>query len=243
MQSQTAIHASVPRDPRRPVVGTTRRRPPVSIRSWGICSPLADTPEGIADLLLNDTAASFAGRRAFYLQDLHGVSGLGMREAKKVDRFSLLAVAAARQTLGQARLLPDELMRCGIITGNMMAGWTFTEPQLRTLHQSSPTEVSPYLATAWFPAAPQGQVSIQLQIKGLAKTVTTDRCAGAQAIGLAFHFIRNGKCDLLLAGGAEAPLTPFIEAAFTEQLGGHAPLAEAAAYLLLSRGKGGLATV
>lgn len=166
---------------------------------------------------------------------LPAISGLSARDAKKLDRFSLLAVAAARLALQEAGLSQEEIARCGVVSGNMMAGWTFTEAQLRALHQVGTSAVSPYLATAWFPAAPQGQITIHLKMRGFAKTVTTDRCGGAQSIGLAFERIRNGRSDLLLAGGAEAPVTPFIEAAWANL--GRSPheLTEAAAYLLLAR--------
>jgi 3-oxoacyl-(acyl-carrier-protein) synthase len=172
------------------------------------------------------------------LDRLHAASGLGPREIKKVDRFSLLGLAAARIALHESGLSQDEITSCGIVTGNMMAGWTFTEPQLRALHATGLADISPYLATAWFPAAPQGQVTIHLNMHGFAKTVTTDRCAGAQAIGIAFEHLRRHHSKFLLAGGVEAPLTPFVEVAFAGPGGVDAALTEAAAYLLLAAGQG-----
>jgi 3-oxoacyl-[acyl-carrier-protein] synthase II len=214
----------------------------VWVKGYGLYSPAARSVEQLVDLLPAcdpQPTATDTCKRLLPLAELQAASGLSSREAKKVDRFSLLAVAAARAALHGAGLRPDEIARCGIVTGNMMAGWTFTETQLRALHAIGPGEVSPYLATAWFPAAPQGQITIHLKMMGFAKTVTTDRCAGTQAIGLAFDRIRNRRSDLLLAGGVEAPVTPFVEAAFTQlRQGQPQEIAEAAAYLLLSAGKG-----
>jgi hypothetical protein len=170
----------------------------------------------------------------FEPQQLEAASGLSRRELKKLDRFSVLAIAAARSALAGSVLSPQEWNRCGVFTGNMVGGWTFTEGQLRNLHRAGPSEVSPYLATAWFPAAPQGQITIHFRMKGFSKTISTDRCAGAQAIGLASELIGEGKCDVLLAGGAEAPCTPFVEAAPASYWTGNAELTEAAAYLLLA---------
>jgi hypothetical protein len=167
-------------------------------------------------------------------QQLETASGLSRRELKKLDRFSVLAIAAARSALASSLLSPEEWNRCGVFTGNMVGGWTFTESQLRNLHRAGLSEVSPYLATAWFPAAPQGQITIHFRMKGFSKTISTDRCAGAQAIGLASELIGEGKCDVLLAGGAEAPCTPFVEAAPASYWTGNADLTEAAAYLLLT---------
>jgi Beta-ketoacyl synthase, N-terminal domain len=160
-------------------------------------------------------------------------SQLPARIAKRMDRFSHLAVAAARSTLadGPPGLDAKEL---GLVVGNMTGGWGYTEPELRKLHGAGLAEISPYLASAWFPAAAQGQASIQLGMQGWAKTVATDRCAGGQAIGLAWRQVRQGSAVALMAGGAEAPITPFVEAAYQSKFGDPAALREAAAFLVLS---------
>ena len=171
---------------------------------------------------------------------LYRTAGARPGELRKLDRFSLLALAASRQALAEAELQGEEIRRCGLLVGNMMAGWSFTEPQLRALHERGPEEVSPYLATAWFPAAPQGEVSIRLDLRGYSKTLTTDRCAAGQAIGMALRRISAGRSDLLLAGGVEAPVTPLVEAAAAALPGGPGWLAEAAGFLLLrAQARGG----
>lgn len=154
-----------------------------------------------------------------------------------MDRFSLLALVAARRAL-EAGGWNEDQSACGVVTGNMFAGWTFTEPQLRALHESGLENVSPYLATAWFPAAPQGQITINLGLKGFAKTVTTDRCSGSQALGLAYERIRGGRSNLLLAGGIEAPVTPLVQRALSA-LAPSCGLCEGAAYLLLAPAREG----
>lgn len=154
---------------------------------------------------------------------------LGPRELKKMDRMAVLALSAARRAWLNARCEEVDRSTCGIMSGNAVAGWTFTEPQLRKLYSSGVDEVSPYLASAWFPAAAQGQISIHMKLRGYAKTIATDRCAGTQAVGLAAEAISAGRGQHFLAGAAEAPLTPFIEGAFA----GRTALAEGAAYLML----------
>ena len=212
----------------------------VSVMGCGVISPTARSADHLLDVLRAGVPhPTDTQRRLLPLDELHAVSELRPREVKKVDRFSLLAITAARAAMREAGLEADAIARCGIVTGNMMCGWTFTEPQVRALHDPNSTSVSPYLATAWFPAAPQGQVTIHLKMQGFAKTITTDRCAGAQAIGLAFDRIRNGRSDILLAGGVEAPVTPFVEAAFGQLHQAPENLVEAAAYLLLARGDTG----
>jgi 3-oxoacyl-(acyl-carrier-protein) synthase len=65
------------------------------------------------------------------------------------------------------------------------------------------------MASAWFPAAPQGQVSIYYGIKGFSKTVVADRASSLEAIGYAKKTLSKNKLNLILAGGMEAPVTPY----------------------------------
>ncbi len=193
--------------------------------------PISVSPSGSS----NNISNSGERRQVVSKEELQAASGLSYREAKKMDRFSLLALAAARAALDAADLNEDEYRNCGIITGNMVGGWSFTEPQLRALHTAGLSAVSPYLASAWFPAAPQGQVTIHLGMKGFAKTITTDRGAGAQAIEMAVERLRHSrKKEFLLAGGAEAPVTPFVEAALAQAGTSTESIVEGAAYLLLT---------
>ncbi|GAA0750631.1 hypothetical protein LRH25_19920 [Ideonella azotifigens] len=161
-------------------------------------------------------------------------SALPARIAKRMDRFAHLAVAATRSTLAAHAAASLPRSDCGIVVGNMTGGWGCTEPELRKLHSTGLADISPYLASSWFPAAAQGQASIQLGLEGYAKTIATDRCAGGQAIGLGFARIAHGKAEAIVAGGAEAPITPFVEAAYECKFGDRAQLREAAAFLLLS---------
>ncbi len=69
--------------------------------------------------------------------------------------------------------------------------------------------VSPFMASAWFPAAPQGQISIHYGIKGYSKTVVSDRASSLMAIAYAAKNLIHDKNDFILAGGMEAPVTPY----------------------------------
>jgi 3-oxoacyl-(acyl-carrier-protein) synthase len=65
------------------------------------------------------------------------------------------------------------------------------------------------MASAWFPAAPQGQVSIYYGIKGFSKTVVSDRASSLMALGYARKVLYKNKLNMILAGGMEAPVTPY----------------------------------
>jgi 3-oxoacyl-[acyl-carrier-protein] synthase II len=150
------------------------------------------------------------------------------RLAKKMDLFSIFALVACGFALEDSKLDLEIINkdRVGICVGNITGGWTFTEPQLRNLHTQGVRQVSPYLASAWFPAAPQGQVSIFYGLKGYSKTMDGGRASGLICVGYGAKAIRSGKSDVLLAGGTEAIVTPYtIAACETEGIteSGHHP--------------------
>lgn len=205
---------------------------PCFVRAAGCIAPGCGSPEEAYARIWEGAPPRGTSRGLVGQEHLSEVSALTGRVAKRMDRFSQLAVAAARSALAAAGT-PDANEETGVVVGNMTGGWTYTEPELRKLHTSGLSEISPYLASAWFPAAAQGQASIQLGLTGFAKTVATDRCAGGQAIGLAISRVAGGRASQLLAGGAEAPVTPFVADAYRSRFGDPDDLTEAAAFLLL----------
>jgi 3-oxoacyl-(acyl-carrier-protein) synthase len=139
-------------------------------------------------------------------------TSLSGRLVKKTDRFTHLALAAAGAAMADARLTIDEDVaseRVGVMVGNVLGGWEFAERELRDLWTRGPREVSPYQATAWFPAAPQGNICIQYGIRGRARTFVCDRASSAYAIAHGAETIRRGHADVVLAGGTEQPLSPY----------------------------------
>jgi 3-oxoacyl-(acyl-carrier-protein) synthase len=143
--------------------------------------------------------------------NLESADYISPRLAKKMDPFSLYAMVACDFALKDSKLDLESIdkERIGICVGNVTGGWTYTEPQLRQLHTQGVRHVSPYLASAWFPAAPQGQTTIFYGFKGYSKTIDCGRASGLACIGYGARAIRSGKSDVLLAGGTEAIVTPF----------------------------------
>ena len=142
------------------------------------------------------------------------------RLTRKIDRFSVFGLVSAQSALQDAGLLGldkktirsqqrQESERVGITVGNNLGGWEFAERELRNLWSKDPGEVSPYMATAWFPAAVQGNISIYFGIKGPGRTFLHERASGALALMHAADCLRRGKADIMLAGGCEAPFSPY----------------------------------
>ena len=164
--------------------------------------------------------------------------GVSRRQAKKLDRFTLLAIAAVRGALRDARLSAAELSRetLGMVIGNSLGGWAFVEPMMYGLYSRGMESINAYVATAWFPAAAQGEVSIQLGIRGYSKTVSADRVSAGVAVIQAARCLEAGRLEAVLAGGAEAPLTPLVLNAYLQAGGGDGePLGEGAAFLVMEK--------
>ncbi|MGW6062253.1 beta-ketoacyl-[acyl-carrier-protein] synthase family protein [Streptomyces sp. NPDC055189] len=155
----------------------------------------------------SEYATSAAGQ-----SDFDAEAELPSRFVKRTDRFTHLSVHAVRQALADARVTVGEetsAERTGVMVGNILGGWEFAERELRHLWTDGPRAVSPYQATAWFPAAPQGNICIDQGIKGPARTFVADRASGAYAlIGGAEALLRD-RADVVIAGGVEAPLSPY----------------------------------
>ena len=156
-------------------------------------------------------ASRYPSHIAGQIDDLDKYSNLSERLLKKMDPFSHMALVASEMALQEAGIdiKKEDPNLVGIFLGNAIGGWLYAETELRDLYIEGREGVSPYMASAWFPAAPQGQVSIYYGIKGFSKTVVADRASSLEAIGYARKTLSKGKLNMILAGGMEAPVTPY----------------------------------
>ncbi|MDP2654752.1 MAG: beta-ketoacyl-[acyl-carrier-protein] synthase family protein [Candidatus Omnitrophota bacterium] len=156
-------------------------------------------------------ASLYRSHVAGQVHELDVYSNVSSRLLKKIDLFSHMALVASEMAIQDAKLdmSKENLKRAGIFMGNAIGGWLYAETELRDLYLEGREGVSPFMASAWFPAAPQGQVSIHYQIKGYSKTVVSDRASSLMAIGYAAKNLIRKKNDFILAGGMEAPVTPY----------------------------------
>lgn len=201
----------------------------IVITGMGVLSPYGIGHEVLWEHLLKgtsglqrvqDEAQIASSRVGGQLADFRSDAYISPRLTRKMDRFSTFGLIAAQCALQQAGLLVDGKKpawsqqehggeRIGITVGNNLGGWEFAERELRNLWKLGAREVSPYMATAWFPAAVQGNISIYFGIKGVGRTFLSDRAGGALAIMHAADCLQRGKADLMLAGGTEAPFSPY----------------------------------
>lgn len=156
-------------------------------------------------------ASKYPSHIAGQIDDLEKYSHVSERLLKKIDAFSHMALIASELAIQDAGIdiKNEDPNLMGIFLGNAIGGWLYAETELRDLYIEGREGVSPYMASAWFPAAPQGQVSIYYGIKGFSKTVVSDRASSLMAIGYAAKTLNKNKLNLILAGGMEAPVTPY----------------------------------
>ena len=156
-------------------------------------------------------ASLYPAHIAGQIDDLEKYTHLSERLLKKIDAFSHMALIASEMALQDAGIdiKNEDPALVGIFLGNAIGGWLYAETELRDLYLEGREGVSPYMASAWFPAAPQGQVSIYYGIKGFSKTVVSDRASSLMALGYARKVLSKDKLNMILGGGMEAPVTPY----------------------------------
>ncbi|MFH1397773.1 MAG: beta-ketoacyl-[acyl-carrier-protein] synthase family protein [Candidatus Omnitrophota bacterium] len=156
-------------------------------------------------------ASQYPSHIAGQIDDLDKYTHVSERLLKKIDVFSHMALIASEMALQDSLIdiKKEDPNLVGIFLGNAIGGWLYAETELRDLYIEGREGVSPYMASAWFPAAPQGQVSIYYGIKGFSKTVVADRAGSLMAIGYACKVLSKNKLNMILSGGMEAPVTPY----------------------------------
>ena len=130
------------------------------------------------------------------------------KQARRMDRFAQLIVAAARQAQADAGLeIEPECERVGVSFGTAMGGLKSFEDTCDTLLERGPDRVNPFSLTAIIPNMGASRVSIELGTKGPLTSQCTACAASAMAIGDGLDAIRLGRADVMFAGGSEAPIT------------------------------------
>lgn len=155
-------------------------------------------------------ATGFPVRVAGEVPDFDPAATVPRRFLTKTDRFTHFAMVAADEALADAAvdLEREDRSRFGVWMGNNSGGWDLCERGFVEYYRDGPTLVNPWQATAWFPAAPQGFLTIRHGLRGMSKSFAADRASGSIALYYAVRSLEWGHNDVVLAGGCEAPITP-----------------------------------
>jgi len=137
------------------------------------------------------------------------------KSAKRMDRFALFSVAAAKMAADDAGLELQGETDAGVIMGSALGGLGFAEEQHIVFMERGLDKVAPSLAYLVFGASASAHIAIELGLTGPNITNSNSCSSGTIAVGDAFETIRSGRADAILAGGSETPLYPLTFGSFT----------------------------
>jgi len=199
-----------------------RRR--VVVTGLGCISPVGNDVETTWKHIL--AGRSGAGRITYYdaseyrtqiaaeVKGFDGAALFGSREARKMDRFTQLAVGASLQALQDSGLQvgDDNRDRIGVVIGTGIGGLKTLFEQMQVFSERGPSRVSPFLVPMMLPDSGASTVAIHLGLRGPNMAVVTACATGTNAVGEATEIIRRGQADVMLAGGSEAAIIPIAMA-------------------------------
>ena len=169
---------------------------------------------GIGDVTLCD-ASDLEARIAGEVTGFDPRDFIDRKEARRMDRFVQLSIAATDDALEQSGLdvssAADEI---GAMIGSGMGGLTWLEDQFQVLFEKGPGRISPFLVPAFIPDMAAGQVSIRFGARGPNYNTVSACASGADAIGTALETIRRGDAKAMITGGSDACVTRMGLAAF-----------------------------
>jgi 3-oxoacyl-[acyl-carrier-protein] synthase II len=202
----------------------------VVITGMGAVSPLGnDLPttwraalagESGIDFIRSFDASGFPVRVAAEVKDFEPPDMLSPKEARRLDRNVLLALAAGREALDDAALDSRyEPGRMGILFGSAIGGFLGIMQQHEVLQQRGPDRISPHFLPSVLVDSASGQLAISLGLRGPNYAPVSACATGSHAVGEGAEVIRRGDADAVLAGGTEACMHPLILAGFCAMRG------------------------
>ncbi|WP_299539239.1 beta-ketoacyl synthase [uncultured Streptomyces sp.] len=198
---------------------------PVAVTGMGVVSPAGADEYGLWKALLEGrstarTLGALAGLPVDFGCPVDGFDldeAVGGRSVYRMARFVKLAVLAARQAVADAGLDPNgwDGARVGVVLGVGVGGVSALVDNARRFDAGGPEAVSPLLVSMMIPNAAAGEVAIALGAGGPSLAPATACASGATALAVGRDLLTSDQCDVVVAGGAEAVLTPLVVTAFT----------------------------
>ncbi|WP_426447160.1 beta-ketoacyl-ACP synthase II [Paenibacillus sp. S-38] len=177
---------------------------------------LLEGKSGIS-LIESFDVSEYPTRIASEIKDFNAEDYVERKEARKMDRYVQLAVAASKMALKDADLNPKEGVdaeRIGVYVGSGIGGLSTWEEQHKILLEKGPKRVSPFFIPMMIANMAAGMISMLTGAKGPNSTAVTACATGTHSIGDAFKAIQYGEADAMICGGAEATISPTGVAGF-----------------------------
>ncbi len=156
-------------------------------------------------------------RIAGQIRGFDPASFMEVREARRLDRCTIIGVGAAVEAVRDSGIdFPAmDPARCGVVMGSGIGGIQTLEEGVLTLSSRGPDRLSPFTVPRLMVNAVSGTISIRFNLQGPASAHATACASSGHAISDAMWYIRRGNADVMLAGGAEAAITPLCLGAFS----------------------------
>lgn len=138
------------------------------------------------------------------------------RDLRKTDEFTIYAIAAAQEAVEDSQIMGKiDPERFGVYVGSGIGGMQTFYANSIAMDHNGPRKVSPYFVPMMIGNMASGTVAIRFNAQGVCLPIVTACATGSHSIGEAFHAIKNGYADAIIAGGAEAAITPLTVAGFS----------------------------
>ena len=195
-------------------IGAVSNLGPSSAATW---AAMKEGRSGISPLRAFPQNEDWTVRFAGEIHDFDPSAIVDGREQKRIDRVALFAMVAADEAVRDSGFdfkNAADPYRNGTIIGSGIGGvLTMEEGHLKLL-QTGPRRVSPFVVPRLMVNAAPGNVSIQFNLRGPSTAVASACASSGHAMGIAMQAIQRGDCDVMVAGGAEAAITPLTLSAF-----------------------------
>jgi 3-oxoacyl-[acyl-carrier-protein] synthase II len=200
---------------RRVVVTGVGLVTPIGIGKEDFWNNLIAGKSGVGLITQFDTEG-FGAKIAGEVKDFDFAKYGDKKEAKRMDRVTQFAVAAAKMAVDDSKLDIADMdpVRAGVCVGSGIGGiHTFLEQSLK-YGEKGPSRISPFFIPMEIPNMPAAQISITLGFKGPNTAIVTACATGTNCIGDALRTIQYGDADVMIAGGTEAAISPVAVAGF-----------------------------
>ena len=155
-------------------------------------------------------ASAFACQIAAEVKNFDPLNFIEKKEVKKMGRFIHVAIAAADEAMkmSELKITPENDERVGVHIGSGIGGFDIIEREHTALMEGGPRKISPFFIPAAIVNLAAGQVSMRYGAKGPNEATATACTTSAHSIGDSFRIIQHNDADVMIAGGAEAAITP-----------------------------------
>jgi 3-oxoacyl-[acyl-carrier-protein] synthase II len=197
------------------------------VTGTGAVTPLGSGTENFWDAALHGKSGAgeitlfdpspFPSHIAGECSDFDPVDFMSKKEARRMDRYAQLGIAAgiqAAESAGITETIQRTPGRVAIVMGSGIGGLSTWEREYKVLHEKGPNRVSPFLITMMVPNMAAGQLAIALGATGATQCPVLACATGGEAIAEGLELIRRGDADVVIAGASEAPITPLSLAGF-----------------------------